>query len=693
MRECMRSFFSILIVFLMMSSARADVIERVSVSSSGIQGNDLSKDSSLSADGRFVAFESLATNLVAGDTNGEADIFVHDTDAGVTERISVSSNRLQANGWSANPSLSADGRFVVFRSVASNLVIGDTNIKQDIFVHDRNTKITERVSISSTGVQAKDHSGSPSISADGRFVAFVSQARKLVPGDTNNRADIFVHDRDTGMTKRVSVSSTGAQANGFSGSPWISADGRVITFESYASNLVIDDTNNWQDIFLHDRQTGISERVSVSSSAQQANANSFYPSISADNRFVAFYSRARNLVPGDTNGSFDIFVHDREVGLTERISVSSTGEQANSDSFVQALSADGRFVAFRSVAGNLVSGDTDTEGDIFLHDRNTRITQRVSVSLNGVQANDRPDLPSISADGRFVAFNADTTNLVADDTNEVEDVFVTENFMINSNNDLTVALRRTSGATPVGDYIRFRVRFENNGNTALTNCKAVLVNPLVNFQREFSYYSWPLSAANPVLNGAIDIAAGESGQFNLAILPRVAMRREVNFVYDCDGVKALTVPFINSLHLTAKTEPLIAEDFVHLANSNSKNALVVDLSKPNYWTPHSITVSNTGSEATSVTVTTTSDFADAVLRQSRLCEPLDPANNEWSCITPGDVQIDVELAAGEVKKLLVFVHARVPIAQRKVQNRINIEARGATGEIVAKTSLGISTLD
>ena len=205
----------------------------------------------------------------------------------------------------------------------------------------------------------------------------------------------------------------------------------------------------------------------------------------------------------------------------------------------------------------------------------------------------------------------------------------------------------------MGQYTRFRARFKNNSNTVLTNCRAQIVNPVIpsqNFQRQFSFYTWPLKVNNPVLNGPIDIAPGETGQMNLAVLPRIEMRRQVSFKYRCDNNEALTIPFINTVHLTAKTGPFIAEDFVQLKNSNKRTELVIDRGTGKYWTGFAVNVSNTGNEATSVNLTTTSNFPDSTLRQSQLCEPIDPANNNWSCANPRDTRLQVDLEPGEHKE-------------------------------------------
>jgi Tol biopolymer transport system component len=418
------------------STGWAQVTERVSVNSSGAQGNGNSGSyggRSISADGRYVAFSSLATILVPGDTNGTWDVFVRDRQRGTTERVSVDSSGAQGNSYSGfnfgfyDLSISADGRFVAFDSYATNLVPGDTNGFIDVFVRDRQSGTTERVSVATGGTQGNNYSCAPLISADGRYIAFTSYAFDLVPGDTNGFADVFVRDRQSGTTQRVSVDSGGAQGNRDSGGTSISADGRYVAFSSEASNLVSGDTNGFFDVFVRDRQNATTERVSVDSGGAQGNGNSARASISADGRYVAFKSIATNLVPGDTNALDDVFVRDRQSGTTERVSVDSGGAQgnANSEDYCSpSISADGRYVAFGSYATNLVPGDTNGFTDVFVRDRQSATTERVSVNSGGAQGNSYSLSPSISADGRYVAFDSSATNLVPGDTNGLYDVFV-----------------------------------------------------------------------------------------------------------------------------------------------------------------------------------------------------------------------------------------------------------------------------
>ncbi len=408
---------------------------RVSVSSTGRQGNYNSYAVGISANGRYVVFNSDATNLVPGDTNHRGDVFVHDRATGRTTRISVSSSGHQATctdpfGCSGAAGISADGRYVGFVSSAANLVAGDTNGASDIFVRDRWTRRTALVSVSSDGRQANATSGSAAISADSRYVAFVSAASNLVPGDSNGVADVFVRDLKTGRTSRLSVTSRGGQANSWSDSPAIGAHGRYVAFTSSASNLVAGDTNNLPDVFVHDRATGQTRRVSVGSHGTQAEGarysnGSNAPSISADGRYVAFHSDATNLVAGDTNGVFDIFVRDRRTGSTTRISVSSGGAQANAETLgPPTISADGRYVAFGSLASNLVADDNNDITDAFMRDRRTGRTTLVSLSTDGRQGGDSSWPAAISANDRYLAFSSWASNLVAGDSNPAADAFV-----------------------------------------------------------------------------------------------------------------------------------------------------------------------------------------------------------------------------------------------------------------------------
>jgi len=311
------------------AAASAQVTQRVDVGPGGTQAGGFSLAPSISADGRFVAFASTATNLVPGDTNGKMDVLVRDRVLATTERVSVDSAGTQGDGDSADPSISADGRYVAFSSFASNLVAGDTNGNTDIFLRDRVAGTTVRLSVKPSGAQAFGASRKPSISADGRFVAFESSSHDIVAGDTNSQWDVFVRDVVAGTNERVSVDSSANEANDGSFNAAISADGRFVAWESDATNLVAADTNPGFDIFVHDRQTGTTEVVSRYANGAQADAWCLNAAISGDGRFVTFYTQAP-LDPADTNGLYHVFVRDRQAGTTELVSRNSAGVQGNS---------------------------------------------------------------------------------------------------------------------------------------------------------------------------------------------------------------------------------------------------------------------------------------------------------------------------------------------------------------------------
>jgi Tol biopolymer transport system component len=398
------------------------VTQRVSVSSTGHPGNDDSgqyEGPSFSADGRYLLFPSFASNLVPRDTNGMPDVFLRDRIAGTTERVNVGPGGVEANGWTWGAWISADGRFAAFGSSATNLVPGDVNGFGDVFVRDLRTGVNEIASVDSNGVQGNSFSGGGMLSADGRFVLFESDATNLVPNDQNDSFDVFVRDRLDGTTERVSVSSTGAeQLPLFSedGACVMSADGRYVAFTTDAANLVPGDTNWQTDVFLRDRVAGTTIRVNVSSRGEQADApkqDSFDCVISPDGRFVGFTSLAANLVPGDTNGRYDAFVHDCVTGITERVSVDANGGELAWGGSIGSISEGGRFVSFASYDSHVVPGDTNGQTDVFVLDRVLHTVERVSLGAGSVQGNAESDGAMLSPDGRYVAFASYATNLLS----------------------------------------------------------------------------------------------------------------------------------------------------------------------------------------------------------------------------------------------------------------------------------------
>lgn len=438
--------FSVLILVLLTlvtstacTTAQIKGTRRVSVATNGTQADLRSKQPSISADGRYVAFASDASNLVDGDFNGVTDIFVRDLVKNTTTRVSVSTAGIEGDKASYWPFISSDGRYVTFTSEADNLVDSDTNGVGDVYVHDRKTGETQLISRAVDGSIGNDLSFWSSISSDGRYLAFMSSATNLVQSDNNDTWDIFLRDRKTGQTSLVSLGYDGTPANSQSEYPVISADGGYVAFASDATNIVEGDTNGCRDVFEYDRQSGKAIRVSLANDGTQANQGNaaFVISISSDGKFVAFPSLATNLVPDDTNQVWDIFVHDRDKGEITRVSVSTDGKQSNADSIGVSISADGRYVTFGSNATNLVSEDLNGVMDVFVHDRQSGQTELVSIAADGKQGNgasgftliarDGVDFAygtQISSDGNTVAFMSTALNLVVDDTNANQDIFV-----------------------------------------------------------------------------------------------------------------------------------------------------------------------------------------------------------------------------------------------------------------------------
>ncbi|MEM7118412.1 MAG: hypothetical protein AAF614_38670 [Chloroflexota bacterium] len=427
----------LLIGSIQAASAAPGDIERVSVDDNSNEANGSSHTPSLSSNGRFVAFMSSAANLVDNDGNGLQDIFVYDRQTDTVERVSVDSSGNEADGGSSIPAISGDGRFVAFVSDARNLVGGDSGFFNDIFLHDRQHNNTIRISEDSSGTVGNDDSGSARISGNGRFVAFASRANNLVADDNNNHRDIFVYDQEDDVMTRVSVASDGSEGNGSSRNPSISDDGRFISFLSWADNLVEGDTNGVADVFVHDQQTGETTRVSVSNSGGEAVLGSDDQAISGNGRFVAFESASENLVSDDTNGRPDIFVHDRQAGITARISkeifatgsggggggggAGSNGVASNID-----LSSDGQLITYAFFFSDLIDNDSNFTFDIFVYNQQSDVNSRISVDSNDNEANGQSGFPSISGNGRFVAFESRANNLVSNDSNGSTDIFVKE---------------------------------------------------------------------------------------------------------------------------------------------------------------------------------------------------------------------------------------------------------------------------
>ena len=427
-----RSFFIVVLFvltfFVSIIEVNADVvsIERIAKWNSYVVGNGETAPYGVSTDGDYVVFYSSSSNLVDGDTNSKNDVFLYNNTNNTILRISVNSDGVQGNNDSNSPTISPDGRYISFHSNASNLVAGDTNARSDIFVYDRTLEVMERVSLSSLGAQGNDHSFLPSITPDGRYIAFQSDATNLVAGDTNAVSDVFLYDRTLDTIERVSLDDMGAEGDNSSDSPKISEDGLFITFVSTSTNLVADDTNGFAyDVFVRDLTLDTTERVSISTLGVEADGGSGVPGISSDGRYVNFQSDATSLVPGDTNGQTDVFVYDRNLNTIERVSISSLGEEGTGGySSYSMMSSDGRYVTFESTTSDLVPGDTNGNADIFVYDRNLDTLERVSLTDEGVEGNINSNVAAISPDGNYVSFFSQATNFDEDYIVTVADVFI-----------------------------------------------------------------------------------------------------------------------------------------------------------------------------------------------------------------------------------------------------------------------------
>jgi Tol biopolymer transport system component len=401
---------------------------RYGVSSAGVPADQWTDAPRINANGRYALFSTAATNVVPGDTNGVFDVFLRDLWAGVTIRVSVSGTGAQGNGASSGGAISTDGRYVAFVSTATNLVPGDTNGTADIFVRDRQTGATTRVNVTSSGQQANGFSNITDISGDGRYVMFGTNATNLVPGGDANGAgsDDLVHDRQTGQTILVDVATNGVQASMYSSGAAISRDGRYALFSSLAPNLVPGDTNGVYDVFVRDLVAGTTVRVSKPNAGlgTQGDQDSYARGISPDGRYIAFDSVASNLVASDTNNTGDAFVLDRSTGTATRVSLADAGGESPYYNFGAAISADGRYAAFVSADGDLVPGDTNQQPDIFVRDLRAGTTRRINVSNTGVQADRQSVNPRMTDDGLNVVYMSEATTLVPGDTNDSFDVFL-----------------------------------------------------------------------------------------------------------------------------------------------------------------------------------------------------------------------------------------------------------------------------
>lgn len=399
-------------------------------------GNAASDNPSMSADCRYVVFSSYARNLIAEDVNNNEHIYLYDRGLDTIKLLSVSDGGQQGDRHSTDPVISADGKFVAFQSEARNLVPGDSNgdsnqsAGRDIFVYDLTLDTIKRISMRDNGNETNQASGKPSISGDGRYVAFEASDDNIVSGFNTGNTNAYIYDRLEDTTVGIPVPFADTQTNRDSLYPVISTDGAYVAFEFWVSKNADNQNLNYSyaDIYLYSTISGAVERISGTKIGIEADqTRSENPTISDDGRYVAFESDHEDIDFYDTNDAVDIFVYDRVEGTTRRVSANgSTGGQKFKDSTNPALSGDGRFVAFESMAANLVDSDTNDAIDIFITDLSTGEISLASVSENGVQGNNYSYLPGLSYNGRCMVFLSKASNLSDLDIGSHADIFVAE---------------------------------------------------------------------------------------------------------------------------------------------------------------------------------------------------------------------------------------------------------------------------
>ena len=409
---------------LIAPAAAAQTTLPLSVAPGGAMGDGGSSNVRGSPDLRWVAWHTTASNLVAGDSNGHQDVYLRDTWTAQTTRVSLAASGAEGDGHCRWPTVSADGGRVAFQSFATNLVPGDANGQPDIYVRDLASGELIRATVGLGGAEPDGPSRYPMVSRDGEQVVFESHATNLVPGDTNGVKDVFLCELATGAITRLSRGPGGVGGDGDSGAPTFSPDQSKVTFVSLASNLAAGDANGAQDVFVRDLATGAVACASTDSGGAFGDASSHDPYLSGDGRWVSFRSEASNLVPGDTNGVGDVFVKDLQLGTILRASVGVTGGQASTPSYAPWVTPEGRYVLFTCDDPTLVAGDTNDAADVFLRDLVAGTLERVNLGWGGQQADGGASYPVPSDDARLFVFDSVATNLVAGDANGLRDAFL-----------------------------------------------------------------------------------------------------------------------------------------------------------------------------------------------------------------------------------------------------------------------------
>ncbi len=415
---------SILVASAPPVSAAVGDITLASTSDTGTKGNRESREPQISDDGSVVAFRSKARNLDPADTDAIFDIYAKHLGSGDIQLASITSTGTKSNGTSEQPTLSGDGTLVAFQTKASNLDANDTDTLSDIYVKNLSTGALTLVSQTKAGTKSNGVSDEADISADGTMVSFRSTATNLVPADTDTVPDVYEKNLVTGDLSLVSVNGTGTKGNAHSGRPSLSSDGALIAFRSKSTNLLAADPDSAFDIYLKNMSTGSLRLVSADASGTDGNGASTTPMLSSDGTLVAFRSSASNLLAADSDNIYDIYVKNMTTGGLILASTTGTGTKSNGSCVNPSLSADGTAVAFGSFATNFDARDTDTVQDAYVKFLGSGALVLASTSATGTKGNANTLFPWISGDGSLVTFRSDANNLVAGDTDHTGDVYV-----------------------------------------------------------------------------------------------------------------------------------------------------------------------------------------------------------------------------------------------------------------------------
>lgn len=379
---------------------------KISAAAAGAPGTGDSRSASVSADGRFVAFASASSDLIDGDTNGKQDIFLQDRETGTTKRVSFGAGGAQADGDSYAPYVSFDGSYILFTSKAKNLVSGDTNLNEDLFLYDTKQDAVQRVAQYVPGSEFAGSGSSYQVSADGRYVVYAGKTSGA------GTCDIWLLDRRSGKARLVARQLYIYET--FRSRLSISADGRYVAFDSFSKEIVPDDVGSnysykYRDVYLYDAALNEMKKISRAPDGTTGNNYSYYPAISADGNYVTYLSKASNIVAADTKPSLDVYVYSRQTGTNELVSLDGTGAQPGVDAYDPSISADGRYISFHT-DGAYDASDTGRT-DVYVRDRSAGTTLRVSKTAGGANADQPADRGTLSADGGTIVFETAATNM------------------------------------------------------------------------------------------------------------------------------------------------------------------------------------------------------------------------------------------------------------------------------------------